>query len=112
MNWRTAGKITCPCCFGTGQIEQQAPVPLARQQFQIFDIVRRSQYGITTPAIADRLYADHPDGGPISGHKGVQTQIVQINRKLAKANLRLGPKTHGGPYFLMQIESSGGEHAA
>jgi len=104
--------ITCPCCFGTGQIENRAPVPLTPQQFQIFDIVRRSKHGIASPALADRLYADHQDGGPVSGHKCVQTQVVQINKRLARANLRIGPKTRNGPYFLQQIQPSGAEHAA
>lgn len=102
MNWRTAGKITCPCCFGIGQIDQDPPVPLAPQQFRIFDIVRRSKHGITSPVLADRVYADRQDGGPITGHKCVQTQVIQINKKLAKANLRIGPKTRNGPYFLLQ----------
>ena len=112
MNWRTAGKITCPCCFGAGQIEQRAPVPLSPQQFQIFDIVRRSKYGIAGPVLTDRLYADRADGGPSSGRKCVQTQVFQLNKRLAKANLRVGAKTMHGPYFLLQIQSSGAENAA
>ena len=112
MNWRISGKITCPCCFGTGQIEQRAPVPLSPMQFQIFDIVRRSKYGIAGPVLTDRLYADRADGGPVSGRKSMQTQVVQLNKRLAKANLRIGAKTMHGPYCLLQISSSGAEHAA
>ena len=112
MNWRTAAKITCPCCFGTGQIDRQAPVPLAPQQFRIFDIVRRSEYGIAGSALANRLYADRQDGGPISGQRCVQSQVMQINKRLAKVNLRIGSKTRNGPYFLLQTKSSGAEHAA
>ena len=112
MNWRTAGKVTCPCCFGTGQIEQQAPVPLTPMQFQIFDTVRRAKYGIGGQLLTDRVYADHPDGGPVSGYKSVQVQITHLNRRLAKANLRVGAALRGGPYFLLQTESSGAEHAA
>jgi len=112
MNWRTVGKITCPCCFGAGQIEPQAPVPLSLMQFRIFDIVRRSKHGIAGPDLTDRLYADRADGGPSSGRKCMQTQVFQLNKRLAKANLRIGAKTMHGPYFLLQTKSSGAEHAA
>jgi hypothetical protein len=113
MNWRIpVTKTTCPCCFGAGEIENRAPVPLTPQQFQIFDIVRRSKYGIDGEGLTNRLYADRSDGGPPSGRKCMQVQIIHLNRRLEKANLRIGAKTHRGPYFLLQTQSSGAERAA
>jgi len=100
-------KVRCPCCAGSGEIEERAPVPLSPMQLRIFDIVRSSKDGIAISALADRVYADCPDGGPFSAHKSVHVQITRANARLAKVNLRIGSETrgHGAPYQLQQLSS-------
>jgi hypothetical protein len=43
-----------------------------------------------TPAqLFDAIYADDPNGGPLTGRKCVQCQRVNLNRKLAPLGLRI-----------------------
>ena len=98
-------KVRCPCCEGSGEIEEGAPVPLSPMQLCIFDIVRKSKYGVPGPALVDRVYADWADGGPINAYNSVQVQIRRLNDRLAKAGLRIASETHGegGGYKLERI---------
>lgn len=87
--------ITCPCCAGKGEIEERAPVPLSPMQFRIYDIVRRSKYGIDGKTLVSRLYANREDGGPVNADISVRVQIVRINERLAPVKLRIGSGTKG-----------------
>lgn len=100
-------KIACPCCLGSGEIEEAAPVPLSPMQFRIFDIVRRSVHGIPGDLLVDRLYADHEDGGPLYARRSMWVQIKLANNRLAKANLRIATTTGGprSPYSLQRLSS-------
>lgn len=93
--------IICPCCLGSGEIEETAPVPLSPMQFRIFDIVRRSTHGITNTQLVDRIYAPLADGGPMYAYQSVRVQIVRANERLAKANLRITTATHGRDSLLV-----------
>jgi hypothetical protein len=92
--------------MGKGEIEERAPVPLSPIQFRIYDIVRRSKYGIPGTALVDRVYAHRSDGGPINAYNSVQVQIKRANERLAKAGIRITSETHGegGGYRLERFD--------
>jgi hypothetical protein len=98
--------IPCPCCGGRGEIEERAPVELVGLQFKIFDEVRRHPHGIDTPKLVDCIYADRIDGGPDSALKTIHVMVWQLNRKLAKAGLRVANTARsggGGVYKLQRL---------
>ncbi len=78
-------------------------------QQRILDIVRkRSDRGIGGNEIADLLYADDPNGGPLGAQKVVQTQICFINKKLRASGVAARIKStggRGGRYFLESFAS-------
>lgn len=99
--------ITCPCCAGKGKIEERAPVPLSPMQFRIYDIVRRSKYGIDTVGLVERVYSGQEDGGPLYAHRSVRTQITRANKRLLEAKLRIatGRQGPGNRYHLQHLSS-------
>lgn len=96
-------KVKCPCCDGTGQIEERAPVPLSPLQFKVYDIIRKSVHGITGPHLVDRVYADRSDGGPDFASVSVHVMIKRINDKLKPHGQRLGATNRGiGGIFRLE----------
>ncbi len=87
--------ITCPCCGGRGEIEERAPVELHPLEFRIWDVVRRSPYGIGGIALTERVYAHRDDGGPDNAANVVRVTMGRANRKLASAGLRIVATTTG-----------------
>lgn len=97
--------IVCPCCAGKGEIEERAPVPLSPMQFRIYDLVRRSKYGIPGTELINRVYAHEEDGGPMNADISVRVQIKRANERLAVAGIRIAIATHGagGGYRIERI---------
>lgn len=81
-------KIKCPCCNGTGEIEQDAPVYLSPMQLKIYNIVRKRN-GILPSDLVNRVYATDPDGGPEFAQISVRVAIVKANARLAAAGERI-----------------------
>jgi hypothetical protein len=95
--------ITCPCCGGSGQIEEQAPVPLTPLQFKIYDAVRRSKHGLGSRALIDRVYADRIDGGPDNPINTICQTIKNMNARLAVVGQRVHGTTRGvGSVYRLQ----------
>lgn len=94
--------MKCPCCNGTGEIEPRAPVHLSRLQMRIWHFVRRSGYGIATSDLTDRVYADRPDGGPVSARRCVWVLVMGTNKRLAAVKQRI--VSTGGVYRLEHFE--------
>jgi hypothetical protein len=95
--------ITCPCCGGRGEIEERAPVELQGLQFKIYDEVRRHPYGIETPKLVDRIYADRIDGGPDSALKTIHVMVWRLNAKLRPAGQRIYGTARGtGSVYKLQ----------
>lgn len=87
--------MKCPCCNGTGKIMPYAPVHLPPMQFKVYDIVRRSKYGITGPELVNKVYAGHIDGGPLYASVSVHVMIKRINDKLAGKGQRIWATNRG-----------------
>jgi hypothetical protein len=95
--------ITCPCCGGSGQIEEQGPVPLTPLQFKIYDAVWRSKYGIDSRTLIDRIYADRIDGGPDNPRNAICVTIKNMNLRLATVGQSIGGTTRGrGSVYRLQ----------
>jgi hypothetical protein len=103
----TLGKrlTTCPCCNGAGMIDPAAPAPLSPTEFAIWDAVRRSRDGLTAPAIAEKIYADRYDGGPLHAKTCVYLTIRSANRRLQVAGVEIASTTHhrGAVYKIRPI---------
>ena len=87
--------MKCPCCNGTGTIEEGPPIPLPVMQAKIYDIVRRQKQGITNPDLVTKVYEDHADGGPDFAAVSVRVMIKRINDKLVSCNQRIRATNKG-----------------
>lgn len=73
----------CPTCGQSLPIVRKFGLKLGPSISRLLNIVQNAgPHGIPTDALFDRLYADDPDGGPLSGHKCLHTRIWLLNRKL------------------------------
>lgn len=88
-------QIKCPCCDGTGTIEEGPPIPLPVMQAKIYDIVRRQKQGITSADLVTKVYEDHADGGPDFAAISVRVMIKRINDKLKSCNQRIRATNKG-----------------
>jgi cyanate lyase len=81
--------MKCPCCDGTGEIEEKAPVALSPMQFRVYDIVRRSKYGIAGKDLVTRMYGDRDDGGPITAEISMHVIVNRLNERLGVVGQRV-----------------------
>jgi hypothetical protein len=88
--------IHCPCC-GTPVNAlplEQAMLSLTPLMQRIVRQVERRP-GISRAALADAVYADDPDGGPMWAEKTVSVTIAQQRDKLAAAGWQLVSRPRG-----------------
>ncbi len=95
--------MKCPCCNGSGEIKEHAPVYLSPMQFKVYDTIRRSPHGITGPRLVDKVYADRHDGGPDYASVSVHVMIKRINDKLKgkKQQIWATNRGRGGVFKLV-----------
>lgn len=97
--------LTCPCC---GQAVASDPMEEARARLSkleraILDTVVRRP-GLPSVEIAARIYADRPDGGPLTANNCVTVAVVRANRKLRPLGLQLrAGRGAGHGYRLEQV---------
>jgi hypothetical protein len=97
------GERVCECCG------QELPRPaslfdglgLSPMQRRIAELVLRAgEYGISGARLFDALYADDPDGGPLTGLASLRVQVRNVNRKLAAVGKEVraprGGRAYGG----------------
>ena len=99
--------MICPCCGGSGVL------PLTRLEFRVWDTLRRAPDGLACADLTERVYADRPDGGPLSGTHSVWSHAHRANRKLAAVGQRI--VASGGPgsiYRLVKVQPATGRIAA
>lgn len=90
---RFAAVHVCPCCGSAlaapsrldGVLDQAR---LAPQGERVVRIVARRP-GIDRRALADALFAERADGGPLSAEQQVATVVCAANRKLGLLGLRV-----------------------
>ena len=78
-------------------------VLLPRQLFAMFLLIAKAKHGTTPERLFDAIYADSVDGGPLTGHKAMQVQRVNLNRRIAPLYLHItsgGAGRAGGIYAL------------
>lgn len=83
-------KIKCPCCQGAGEIEETAPVHLSPMQLKIYKAVRYAHYGLSSTELANKVYADRDDGGPLWASTSVCVQVKRLNERLAAVGQKVG----------------------
>lgn len=98
----------CPTCGQSVPSEFELNgVHLTPMQKQILEIVRKAgKWGVSTELIRDRVYAEHPDGGPLTADNVIYVQICALNKKLSTLHKKIEPR--GGckcssPYVLKDV---------
>lgn len=87
---------TCPTCGQTLPAPKPHGLRLSAFRTRLFEIVRRAgPNGITTDDIVSVLYADHPDGGPMTAHKCVHVHVYNINKLLRTRGYEIKAKNWG-----------------
>ena len=62
---------------------------LSPQLFEIFSIISRAKHGVTPAQLFAALFANDPNGGPLSGKKAIHVQRRNLNKKLAPLGLHI-----------------------
>lgn len=90
---------TCPCC-GAGIADTSV---LTRIQQRIYDTIFRHP-GLLARELMEFIYADDPDGGPLSS-KIISVHVVGINRRLASQGIAVHAR-HGSSdgYKIIKLE--------
>ena len=89
---------TCPHC---GQTLSELPPAFGglrltpSQDIILQSLVRAGKNGLPRDAIIDKLYADHPDGGPVTATRVVWVLMCQLRKKLALIGKTIVTE-HGG----------------
>ena len=78
-----------------------------KQRELLHHVTHAGPYGIDTHRLFDKLYADDPDGGPLTRYKVIHIMVCQTNIKLKPHGKKIvGTRTgHGAPgiYRLVDI---------
>jgi hypothetical protein len=78
--------MTRPCCPACGQfmpLSDDVGVHLTPQQRQIYNVVRRAgRNGLSAADVADLIYAERTDGGPLCAERVIWVQVMLMNKKL------------------------------
>jgi hypothetical protein len=93
--------ITCPVCYGKGEIEEISPTFLPATQLRIYNMVRRSPHGLTASAIAERIYCNRGDDAPNHPVQTIWGLVQAANRRLAAVDQKI--ISTGGPGSLYKL---------
>ena len=88
-----------PICDACGQpvlVRSELP-PLPPIKQRILDAVRRRP-GITAQELRNWIWADDPDGGPLTDTKCLHVHVSQLNNLLAPLGVCV--RSQGGGYFV------------
>ncbi len=88
-------EVTCPCCEGRGTVPDITPVDLTPNQRKLFNCVKAAKGSIGGHALVERMYGDRHDGGPEDALNAVHVTINQMNKRLAKVNLKIRAQSRG-----------------
>ena len=98
--------MKCPCCGSSVDalpIDGLAALPMSRHRRRIIQgLIRAYPTPILGPDLADYVYADDPDGGPVSGMQSITVTLGRIDKILVGTGWRLIRKRDRGPstYWL------------
>ncbi|MEY9506948.1 hypothetical protein ABIE87_006506 [Bradyrhizobium diazoefficiens] len=94
----------CECC-GHPLPTLEVQLELTPRQRAIFGVLQKAgRAGIPLSLLVERLYSDHPDGGPLSALNGVCVQRQHMQSKLAKFGMTITTsKGHGSIWRLEEL---------
>jgi hypothetical protein len=97
--------FSCPCC---GAILQRDPLQEVSEAVSpvMAAILRALSRGgrLNAYELAEKVYADHPDGGPLSAAIVMRTVICRDRKKIEPFGFRLcSAPSHGGGYWLERL---------
>ena len=99
----------CPTCGQTMPPKTGLPsgVALTKTEGKLFEIIRRAgKHGIASDTLCERLYADNPDGGPVTARHVVYVLVNKVNGKIRDHGVAIRSQTHGPwpcNYWLSKI---------
>jgi hypothetical protein len=72
---------------------------------RLVDVVSNRPDGITIGDLVDAVYADDPDGGPVTAPRSVNAMIHMANRQLAAQGHQIRPMSlgRGARYRLVRM---------
>jgi hypothetical protein len=74
------------------------------QRKQIIDLLLQHPDGMSLQAIADRIYADDPDGGPDFASNSIWAMVARANVELADQGHRItSTKGRGSVYRIVKL---------
>lgn len=90
---------SCPCCGAPVRIEpwEAALEDLTPMQRRIAEAVAKRP-GLRRAELTDLVYAQDPDGGPMTADSSVASQISRMNQRLGRHGFRIASR-HGGGYL-------------
>ena len=82
--------MNCPCCGSSIVVLawQQALETLTPTERRVIDVVTQAP-GLQEPQLAERVYANRWDGGPLAAGQIVRAMIHRANKKLVPHGFRV-----------------------
>lgn len=82
--------MNCPCCGSIIVVPawQQALETLTPTERRVIDVVTQAP-GLREPELAERVYANRWDGGPLAAGQIVRAMIHRANKKLVPYGFRV-----------------------
>jgi hypothetical protein len=78
---------TCPTC-GQSMPPDLPTDKLSRMQRRVYElVVHAGSRGINSDALFERLYADDPEGGPLTGKHSMYAIVRQVNLTFIRYNI-------------------------
>lgn len=97
----------CPKCGQTLPPDIPKGLKVRAGELRLFELVNNAgKHGIWPDDLFDKLYDDHPDGGPEYGKNTMASRIVHLNKKLKKLGLmiRSGSGRGTNPYRILKVK--------
>lgn len=89
-------------------IELADKITLRRRHRQILLTLADARTFLTTDQIADRIYSDDPDGGPLDARGCVMTHIHWLRKKIAPYGMSIIASRHLG--YRLEMPARREEH--
>jgi hypothetical protein len=94
--------VTTNICSHCGQPIPPKGLRLPPIKQRIYDAVKRRP-GITAQELRDWVWADDPDGGPLTDTKCLHTHVAQLNALLRPLGIMV--RSQGGGYQIIRSAS-------
>lgn len=99
---------SCPTCGQSLPRHRPLGLKLGPSTTRLFAMVEKAgPHGIPTDVLYDRLYANDPNGGPLTGHKCLHVRIYLLNKKLRQkgkeiAAIDLSGRNGGAATYILR----------